>query len=111
MTGIPAVFGDVEPIGDAWEQLNAPMECSKVPTTSWECLECLNGLHGLHSLHSTEKEGLYPRAAEEVDVGFLLRADDYLTRIRRQSSERVEQWNWRKACRSDSIDSDARVEG
>ncbi|KAM7454014.1 hypothetical protein BLSTO_05234 [Blastocystis sp. subtype 1] len=111
VTGIPAVFGDVEPIGDAWEQLNAPMECSKVPTTSWECLECLNGLHGLHSLHSTEKEGLYPRAAEEVDVGFLLRADDYLTRIRRQSSERVEQWNWRKACRSDSIDSDARVEG
>ena len=87
------------------------MECSKVPTTSWECLECLNGLHGLHGLHSTEKEGLYPRAAEEVDVGFLLRADDYLTRIRRQSSERVEQWNWRKACRSDSIDSDARVEG
>lgn len=108
MTGIPAVFGDVEPIGDAWEQLNAPMECSKVPTTSWECLECL---HGLHSLEGMEKEGLCPRAAGEVDVGFLLRADDYLSRIRRQSSEMVEQWNWRKACRSDSIDSDARVEG
>ena len=85
--------------------LNAPMECGKVPSTSWECLEGLRRREkeGVLCLHVAEDQG--------VDVGFLLRADDYLSRIRRENSEMVEQWNWRKACRSYSIDSDARIEG
>lgn len=98
------MFGDVDPIGDVCGMLNTPMECSKVPSTSWECLEGLRGL---------EKEDvLCPRSVgEEVDVEFLLRVDDYLRQIRQQSSAMVEEWNWRKACRSYSIDSDAQIEG